>query len=78
MVWRNCQNFISLQGILYLRSTPKGDDEDLLLFVVPKTHRTAASMDAILMQDTKAKTILFPCCKNILVARNGQTNETGH
>ena len=42
MVWRNCQNFISLQGTLYLCSTPKGEDEDLLLFVVPKAHRTAA------------------------------------
>ena len=42
MVWRNCQNFISLQGILYLRSTPKGEDEDLSLFVVPKAHWTAA------------------------------------
>ena len=42
MVWRNCQNFISLQGALYLRSTPKGEDEDLLLFVVPKVHQTAA------------------------------------
>ena len=42
MVWRNCQNFISLQGALYLCSTSKGEDEDLLLFVVPKVHRTAA------------------------------------
>ena len=42
MVWRNCQNFISLQGTLYLHSTPKGEDEDLLLFMVPKVHRTAA------------------------------------
>ena len=42
MVWRNCQNFTSLQGTLYLRSTPKGEDEDLLLFVVPKVHWTAA------------------------------------
>ena len=42
MVWRNCQNFISLKGTLYLCSTPKGEDEDLLLFVVPKAHRTAA------------------------------------
>ena len=41
MVWRNCQNFTSLQGTLYLCSTPKGEDEDLLLFVVPKAHRTA-------------------------------------
>ena len=42
MVWRNCQNFISLQGSLYLHSTPKEEDEDLLLFMVPKVHQTAA------------------------------------
>ena len=42
MVWRHHQNFISLQGTLYLCSTPKGEDEDLLLFMVPKAHRTAA------------------------------------
>ena len=42
MVWRNCQNFTSLQGTLYLCSTPKGEDEDLLLFMVPKAHWTAA------------------------------------
>ena len=32
-----------LQDALYLRSKPKGQDEDLLLFVVPKAHQTAAS-----------------------------------
>ena len=42
MVWRNCQNFTSLQGTLYFSSTPKGEIKDLLLFVVPKAHRTAA------------------------------------
>ena len=41
MVWRNLQNFTSLQGTLYLCSTPKGEDEDLLLFIVPKAHWTA-------------------------------------
>ena len=41
MVWRNCQNFTSFQGTLYLCSTPKGEDEDLLLFIVPKAHWTA-------------------------------------
>ena len=41
MVWRNHQNFTSLQGTLYLCSTPKGENEDLLLFVVPKAHQTA-------------------------------------
>ena len=42
MVWRNCQNFTSLRGTLYLCSTPKGENEDLLLFIVPKAHQTAA------------------------------------
>ena len=41
MVWRNCQNFTSLWGTLYLHSTPKGENEDLLLFIVPKVHQTA-------------------------------------
>ena len=31
-----------LQDALYLCSTPKGENEDLLLFVVPKVHQTAA------------------------------------
>ena len=42
MVWRNCHNFMSLQGTLYLCSTPKEEDEDLLLFLVPMAHWTAA------------------------------------
>ena len=41
MVWRNCQNFTVLQDVLYLHSMPKGEKEDLLLFVVPKAHWTA-------------------------------------
>ena len=41
MVWRNHQNFTTLCGTLYLHSTPKGENEDLLLFVVPKMHQTA-------------------------------------
>ena len=42
MVWKNHQNFTTLQGTLYLHSTPKQKNEDLLLFMVPKVHRTAA------------------------------------
>ena len=41
MVWRNCQNFTVLQVALYLHSMPRGENEDLLLFVVPKVHQTA-------------------------------------
>ena len=42
IVWRNCQNFTVLQNALYLCSMPKGENEDLLLFVVPKAHWAAA------------------------------------
>ena len=41
MVWRNHQNFTTLQGTLYMHSTPKGKIEDLLLFMVPKTCWTS-------------------------------------
>ena len=41
IIWRNCQNFMVLQGALYLHSMPKGENEDLLLFMVPKVHWTA-------------------------------------
>ena len=43
MVWRNHQNFMVLQDALYLSAFhAKGENEDLLLFVVPKAHQTAA------------------------------------
>ena len=35
------QNFTVLQDVLYLCSMPKGENEDLLLFIVPKAHWTA-------------------------------------
>ena len=41
MVCRNHQNFTVLQDVLYLHSMPKGENEDLLLFIVPKAHQTA-------------------------------------
>ena len=41
MVWQNHQNFMVLQDTLYLHSMPKGENEDLLLFIVPKAHWTA-------------------------------------
>ena len=42
IIWRNYQNFAVLQEALYLHSMPKGQNEDLLLSVVPKAHWTAA------------------------------------
>ena len=41
IIWRNCQNFAVLQGTLDMCSMPKGENEDLLLFMVPKMHQTA-------------------------------------
>ena len=41
IVWRNCQNFTVLQDAVYLCSMPKGENEDLLLFIVLKVHQTA-------------------------------------
>ena len=38
IVWQNHQNFMTLQNALYLHSMPKGENEDLLLFVVLKAH----------------------------------------
>ena len=41
MVWRNHQNFMTLQNALYLCSMPKGENEDLLLFMVLKAYQIA-------------------------------------
>ena len=41
IVWRNWQNFTILQDALYLYSMPKGENEELLLFMVTKAHWTA-------------------------------------
>ena len=41
VVWRNHQNFTVFQDALYLHCTPKGENEDLLLFIVLKAHQTA-------------------------------------
>ena len=37
ILW-NQQNFMIHQGALYLCSMPKGEMEDLLLFIIPKVH----------------------------------------
>ena len=42
IVWRNHQNFMVLQDALYLCSTPKGENEDLFLFIALRVHWTAA------------------------------------
>ena len=42
LVWRNCQNFSIHQKALYLCMTPKGESEELMLFVVPRVHQVTA------------------------------------
>ena len=41
MVWRNHQNFMTVQNALYLWSMLKGENEHLLLFIVPKEYQIA-------------------------------------
>ena len=41
VVWQNHQHFLTLQNALYLCSMPKGKNEDLLLFMVPRAHQVA-------------------------------------
>ena len=38
LVWRNHQNFMIHQKALYLCMTPKGECENLMLFMVPRVH----------------------------------------
>ena len=54
-----------LQDALYLCSTPKEENEDLLLFVVPKVHHTATLYGTIKMWDIKAVTIHYLYYKNV-------------
>ena len=42
LILQNQQNFTIHQGALYIHSMPKGETEDLLLFVAPKAHCVAA------------------------------------
>ena len=77
IVWRKCQNFMVLQDALYLHSMPKGKNEDLLLFMVPKVHWTATLNGC--HQDVGHQGCdhtLFFITRTFVVARNGQADET--
>ena len=41
LILQNQQNYMIHQAALYLCSMPKGETEDLLLFMVPKAHHVA-------------------------------------
>ena len=79
MVWRNHQNFTTLRGTLYLHSTPKGENEDLLLFVVLKMHQTATLNGCHRDAGHQGHDhTLFPITRALLVARDSQTDETSY
>ena len=67
------------QCTLYLCSTPKGENEDLLLFVVPNTHWTVTlngcHWDAGHQGSDHTLSLLQ---EHFLVARNGQADETSY
>ena len=65
IVWSNCQNFMVLKDALYLHSMSKGENEDILLFMVPKAHWTATLMGVIKMWNIKTVTIHYPYYKNV-------------
>ena len=60
MVWRNCQNFTTLQNALYLHSTPKGRMRIYYSSWSQRCIELPLWMGVIQMQDTKAMTILCP------------------
>ena len=79
IVWRNHQSFMVLQDALYLHSMPKGENEDLLLFMVLKVHQTAALNGC--HQNVGHQGCDHTLCsleKNVSGGQNGQTDETSY
>ena len=52
------------QGALYLHLTPKGETEDLLLFVVPKAHHVATLNGCHWDGVIRGVTLPCLCCEN--------------
>ena len=63
ILW-NHQNFMIHQKALYLYSMPKGENKDLLLFIVPKAHWVTTLNGCHGMQDIRAVTVLCPYCRS--------------
>ena len=81
LILQNWQNFTIHQKAKYLHSMPKGDNEDLLLFVVPKAHAVGSLlwMDAIEMQDIRICDLYsVPIAGTLLVAGNDQPDVAIH
>ena len=65
MVWRNCQNFMTLQNALYLWSMPKGRMRICYSSCSERHIELLLWMGVIEIQDTKAVTVLCPYYKNV-------------
>ena len=79
ILWRNYQHFMVLQDALYLHSMPKGENEDLLLFMVPKVHTDCCFKWELERYGTsKSWPYIILITRMFLVARNGQTDETSY
>ena len=78
MVWRNHQNFTILQGTLYRCSTPKGENENLLLFVVPRMHQTATLNECHQDAGHQGYDHTASSCKNVSGGQEWPTDETSY
>ena len=74
ILW-NWHNFMIHQKALYLCSTPKGESEDLLLFMAPKAHQVA-TLNGCRMSGPWPYSI--PITGMLLVARDGQSVAASH
>ena len=66
------------QDALYLRSIPKGENEDLLLFVVPKAHQTATLNRCHQDVGHQGHDHTLFLLKNVSGGQGGQTDETSY
>ena len=66
------------QKALYLCLMPKDENEDLLLFVVPKAHWVATLNRCHRDAGQQGHDYLFPTAGMLLVARNDQSDATIH
>ena len=78
IVWRNHQNFIVLQDALYLHFTPKGENENILLFVVLKAHQTTSLNGCHQDAGHQGHDCMLSLLEEHLVAWNSQTDETSY
>ena len=70
LILQNWQNFTIHQGALYLCLMPKGETENLLLFMVPRAHCVTAFNECHRDVVIRDMTIPCPCYRSI---SGGQT-----